>query len=49
MARQSEQGYIIGPAWDFWHLPAFSLRRCAKNSWNSKPFVIGNIVPAVLA
>jgi membrane protease YdiL (CAAX protease family) len=41
-------GLIIGTVWGFWHLPAFYLSGTVQSGWSFTPFLIGNIVLAVL-
>ncbi|NNK67419.1 MAG: CPBP family intramembrane metalloprotease [Rhodobacteraceae bacterium] len=41
-------GAIIGTAWGVWHLPAFYLAGVVYENWSFLPFLIGNIVLAIL-
>ncbi len=41
-------GAIIGAIWGIWHLPAFFLSGTVFAGWNFLPFLIGNIVIAIL-
>ncbi|PID36643.1 MAG: CPBP family intramembrane metalloprotease [Rhodobacterales bacterium] len=41
-------GVVIGLFWGLWHLPAFFLTNTVFASWSFFPFLIGNIVLAVL-
>ncbi len=41
-------GVIIGVIWGVWHLPAFFLSGTVFANWNFLPFLVGNMVLAVL-
>jgi membrane protease YdiL (CAAX protease family) len=41
-------GIIIGVTWGVWHLPAFYLSGTVYSGWSFAPFLIGNIVLAVI-
>ncbi len=41
-------GAFIGTAWGVWHLPAFYLAGVVYENWSFLPFLIGNIVLAIL-
>lgn len=41
-------GALIGTAWGVWHLPAFYLAGVVYENWSFLPFLVGNIILAVL-
>ena len=41
-------GALIGANWGIWHLPAFFLSGTVYGGWSFLPFLIGNVVLAVL-